>query len=202
LARVGYTMSMDIFEIYFAFLQGCAEHNQHESPEEGWEWNHTLPRCLFGDQPVGQWLTLEQHTVASILQSEAFNHSCVWGGMKTSCPPQWLPLFEKWASVHGRRVALHENTERARLRESYTDERLKQKQEWGKTSHTPESRRDAGRRGGSAGKGNPGRRVNNGKATNAQRWRCLVTGRVLPPGPLTMFQKSQKVDTSMRERVS
>lgn len=208
---------MNAFEIYYAYLRGCAEFNQQESPEAGWEWHHTLPQCLFGDQPIGLWLTKEQHAVASVLQSEAFQLCCVTGMMKKHLPEKWWPLFRKWKATHmviasaaltlelreelGRKLSAHPNTVRARLRESYSQERLAQRREWGRTSHSPESRREAGRRGGKAGRGNPGKRVNNGATTNAQKWQCLVTGKVLPPGPLTLFQRHRNIDPSLRTRV-
>jgi hypothetical protein len=43
------------------------------------EWHHILPRCLFGDQVWGCWLTLPQHSVASALQTLAFGRCCLHG---------------------------------------------------------------------------------------------------------------------------
>jgi len=40
-----------------------------------------------------------------------------------------------------------------------------------------------------------------GKITSAQRWRCLVTGFISSPGPLSLWQKARGIDTSLRERV-
>ena len=36
----------------------------------------------------------------------------------------------------------------SRFRENYTPERMEQRRQWGKTSHTPESRSAAGKKGG------------------------------------------------------
>jgi hypothetical protein len=64
--------------LYYRYLEGCRCYNeQNDLPEKGWEWHHTLPQCLFGDQPFGLWLTKEQHAVASALQSLAFGVNCV-----------------------------------------------------------------------------------------------------------------------------
>ena len=40
------------------------------------------------------------------------------------------------------------------------------------------------------------------KVTNAQKWECLITGKVLPPGPLSLWQKHRKIDTSQRKKVN
>ena len=74
------------------------------------EWNHTLPRCIFGDLPFGQWLTLKQHAVASALQTLALRKKCVGGFHKSLMPEElWelcLPYTQSWGSqlgsIHGR----------------------------------------------------------------------------------------------------
>jgi len=43
---------------------------------------------------------------------------------------------------------------------------------------------------------------NQAKVTNSQKWECLVTGKVLPPGPLSHWQKNRGIDTSLRRKVS
>lgn len=39
------------------------------------------------------------------------------------------------------------------------------------------------------------------KITNSQKWKCLVTGEILPPGPLSCYQRARGIDKSLRERV-
>lgn len=39
------------------------------------------------------------------------------------------------------------------------------------------------------------------KNTNSQKWKCLVTGETLPPGPLTCYQKKRGIDTNLRVRI-
>ena len=34
--------------------------------------------------------------------------------------------------------------------------------------------------------------------TNSQKWQCTVTGKILPPGPLTGYQKTRGIDPSNR----
>lgn len=53
--------------------------------------------------------------------------------------------------------------------------------------------KEAGRKGGK----NP----KSGKVTGAQKWMCLVTGKVLPPGPLTIWQRNRGIDTTLRKRI-
>lgn len=49
-----------------------------------------------------------------------------------------------------------------------------------------------GKRGGE--KGGP----IGGAITGKQRWQCTVTGRILPPGPLSIYQRNRGIDTSNR----
>lgn len=39
------------------------------------------------------------------------------------------------------------------------------------------------------------------KKTNSQRWECLVTGFITAPGPLTSYQRSRGIDTTLRKRI-
>jgi len=82
-------------ELYYRYLEGCRNFNElNDLPEKGWEWHHTLPQCLFGDQPFGLWLTREQHAIASILQSFAFGRMCTSGWHKKDLPEKWLGAFK------------------------------------------------------------------------------------------------------------
>jgi len=48
-------------------------------------------------------------------------------------------------------------------------------------------------------------RIKGGKTTaqklNQQKWKCLVTGYITTPGPLTSYQKRRNIDTSKRIRI-
>jgi hypothetical protein len=81
---------MDYFELYYAYLAWCEKDNYANYRDPGhdfMEWNHTLPQCIFGDQPIGQWLTIEQHAIASALQTLAFKTLCHCGWHKKHMPP-------------------------------------------------------------------------------------------------------------------
>lgn len=73
------------------------------------EWNHFLPRCIFGDWPIGQWLTKRQHAIASALQTLAFGKRCLCGWHKPYLPENLLelcwPLYCKANKVNGRKTA-------------------------------------------------------------------------------------------------
>jgi hypothetical protein len=156
--------------LYYRYLEGCRNFNElNDLPEKGWEWHHTLPQCLFGDQPFGLWLTKEQHAKASVLQSYAFGVCCVTGMMKKHLPAEWHEAFRFWRAKPMIKLNKEKTPEErsrlgvlginspqliaSRYKENYSAERLEQRREWGRNSHTPESRREAGRKGGSNGKG-------------------------------------------------
>ena len=40
-----------------------------------------------------------------------------------------------------------------------------------------------------------------GKVTSSQKWKCLVTGHVSTPGPLSRYQNARGIDTSLRKRI-
>lgn len=56
------------------------------------EWNHFLPQCIFGDQPIGHYLLLKQHAIASALQTLAFKKNCMCGWHKKFLPNVLLDL--------------------------------------------------------------------------------------------------------------
>jgi hypothetical protein len=81
------------WDLYVDYVQNCEKTNFEQGVEPSsskMEWNHFFPRCIFGEWPVGSYLTIEQHSIASALQSLAFNKSCM-------CPwhIKYLP-FELW----------------------------------------------------------------------------------------------------------
>ncbi|MDX1371194.1 MAG: hypothetical protein R3321_01920 [Nitrososphaeraceae archaeon] len=44
--------------------------------------------------------------------------------------------------------------------------------------------------------------INSPNHPTKQRWKCLVTGHISSPGPLTNYQKARNIDPSLRERLS
>ena len=68
------------WELYLAYIRHCEDSNQKydiDPHHYEMEWNHTLPQCIFGDQPLGQWLLKKQHAIASALQTLALQKNCL-----------------------------------------------------------------------------------------------------------------------------
>jgi hypothetical protein len=47
----------------------------------------------------------------------------------------------------------------------------------------------------------PGNQARGGATTGSQKYKCLVTGKVSAPGPLTLWQKKRGIDPTLRVRV-
>jgi len=70
------------WDLYVAYIDKCVRNNWINDIDPAhyeMEWNHFLPKCVFGDWPMGHWLTKHQHAVATALQSLAFNKCCLYG---------------------------------------------------------------------------------------------------------------------------
>jgi hypothetical protein len=118
------------WELYVAYIDKCVRDNWANDIDPHhykMEWNHFLPRCIFGDWPIGQWLTLRQHAIASALQTLAFKRNCMFGWHKWHLPKEILNL--SWPYYV---LANKAKGERAR--------------DMGTGIHTPEMRRDGGRK--------------------------------------------------------
>ena len=77
------------WELYVAYIDKCVHNNcinDIDPTHYEMEWNHFLPRCVFGDWPIGQWLTKRQHAIASALQTLSLQKNCMFGRHK-----QYLP---------------------------------------------------------------------------------------------------------------
>jgi|LauGreDrversion4_2_1035121.scaffolds.fasta_scaffold601882_2 hypothetical protein len=98
---------MDYFELYYAYLAWCEKDNwanMRDPNHDYMEWNHTLPQCIFGDQPIGQWLTIEQHAVASALQTLVYRRNCLCAWHKKHLPPLLLPEVWTFYVAHKSKV--------------------------------------------------------------------------------------------------
>ncbi len=83
------------WDLYVAYVHYCVEYNRkHDIDPHHYEmeWNHFLPQCLFGDQPIGQYLLLKQHAIASALQTLAFKTNCMCGWHKKYLPAKLIEL--------------------------------------------------------------------------------------------------------------
>ena len=80
------------WDLYIAYINECIKLNKANGIDPHhyvMEWNHTLPRCVFGEQPLGQYLTIRQHAVATALQTIALERNCLCGWHKQYLP-EWL----------------------------------------------------------------------------------------------------------------
>ena len=96
-------------ETYYAYLRWCVDFNERnliDPAHDQMEWNHTLPQCIFGDQPIGQWLTLKQHAIASALQTLAFRTNCLCGWHFCLLPQVLLELSHPFYSEMCRKSAI------------------------------------------------------------------------------------------------
>ena len=83
------------WDLYVAYIAKCVKENKERDIDPhhySMEWNHFLPKCLFGDQPVGHYLTLKQHAIASALQTLAFQKNCLCGWHKKHLPSKLWDL--------------------------------------------------------------------------------------------------------------
>jgi hypothetical protein len=83
------------WDLYVAYIAKCVKENKERDIDPHhyeMEWNHFLPKCLFDDQPVGHYLTLKQHAIASALQTLALRKNCMTGMMKEYLPEKLLEL--------------------------------------------------------------------------------------------------------------
>jgi hypothetical protein len=101
------------WDFYVAYVAKCVRDNRVNDIDPHhyqMEWNHTLPQCLFGDQPLGQYLTLQQHAIASALQTLALRKNCMCGWHKEYLPENLVELawayFETQCSDNGKKTAV------------------------------------------------------------------------------------------------
>ena len=87
------------WDLYIVYISKCVKENKEKNIDPhhyNMEWNHFLPKCLFCDQPVGHYLTLKQHAIASALQTLAFQKNCLCGWHKKYLPDTLLETSWKY----------------------------------------------------------------------------------------------------------
>jgi hypothetical protein len=97
---------MNLMIVYFRYLEKCKHDNTvnlRDPNHDYMEWNHTFPQCLFKGHGPGQWLTFEQHAIASALQTLAFDTNCLFGGMLKHLPNKLLDLCLPYYSEYCRK---------------------------------------------------------------------------------------------------
>jgi hypothetical protein len=106
------------WDLYVAYITKCVRDNwinDIDPHHYEMEWNHFLPKCVFGDWPIGQWLTKRQHAVASALQTLAFGKNCMFGWHKHHIPENLLVLAWPFYCKHAKKNAVIGGKKAARM---------------------------------------------------------------------------------------
>lgn len=112
-------MSTKYWDLYVYYVKKCERENYINDIDPAhyqMEFNHFWPKCIFGVWPVGQYLTLRQHAIATALQTLAFQRNCLCSWHKGYLPPKLLelawPYFCEAASVNGKKGVAVANQEK------------------------------------------------------------------------------------------
>ena len=149
-----------------------------------WELaHHPVPKCKGGSETV--WLLKEHHALHNLLQSEEFDYPCVYGWERNYVSEAFAELAEKWISAQ-RSIAGKSGNPNGKAKGGKAVGLLNRRRSTNNLSKEVLSL--GGKRGSSA--------------SNAQKWRCTVSGHVSNPGGLTSWQRKRGICTSNRERIS
>ena len=112
-------MAPNYWNLYVLYIERCVRENYENDIDPNhyeMEWNHFWPESIFGDWPVGQWLTLRQHAVASALQTVVFRENCMFSTHKSYLPLKLLelawPYYCKAMKKNGAKGAVAGNLEK------------------------------------------------------------------------------------------
>lgn len=219
----------------YEFVAGAYEF-YHENgispgdPNDGkWELAHfPIPDCKDGTEVIP--LLREHHCIQGLLQSEEFNHPCIWGDELPFLQEKWHPLFHKWRSELGRHAASFVSYEerakkgrrtqayfrtlppeefakiRARATATLLERHPNHFSTMGKRARELETQEVRSARGHALHTdrlpdGRSANAVELNLRTNSTKVRCLVTGYISTPGPLSIYQRKRGIDTKLREVV-
>jgi hypothetical protein len=117
-----FAMSTKYWDIYVLYIERCVKDNYENDIDPAhyeMEWNHFWPKSIFGDWPIGQYLTLRQHAIASALQTLVFKENCMCGWHKSYLPSNLLelawPYFCEACSISGAKGAIKTHSEKDEL---------------------------------------------------------------------------------------
>jgi len=216
------------WDLYVAYVHKCVADNWANDIDPAhyeMEWNHFLPQCIFGDWPIGQWLTIKQHAIASALQTLAFKRNCLCGWHKKHLPQILLNLTWEYYCNQSKNnaVTLHSvkteegkslvavesgkrNKGKKKIRRGrYNADRLNSiKNEEGKSVNAIKGgKRGAERMHSIKNENGKSKFASEGvKKVNAQRWVSTVDGFESNAGAVAKHNKANGWDPSLRTRIS
>jgi hypothetical protein len=97
------------WDLYVAYVNKCVRNNwinDIDPHHYEMEWNHWLPRACFPDILLGQWLTKQQHAIASALQTLALRENCMFGWHKKYLPNTLVELAWPYFRQSSRKAGL------------------------------------------------------------------------------------------------
>jgi hypothetical protein len=97
------------------FIKGCYDWYreadlQPGNPDDG-EWqecHYPLPKCLGGTETI--LLLKEHHAIQGVLQSEEYQHPCIFSWEKDFLGEPYLSLWLKWMKIKGQKMVEHRKT--------------------------------------------------------------------------------------------
>jgi hypothetical protein len=175
------------WNLYCLYVERCQKENYSRDvdPEHyEMEWNHFFPQCIFGEWPIGHWLTFRQHSIASALQTLAFNRNCMFSTHKRYLPPKLLELAWPYFREARRKNAEITNAE---------------KDELGRSVNAVKGAEAANAEKDELGRSIRG--VKGAERTNAQIWESTIDGFRSGPGPVAYHNKANGWDPKARIRI-
>jgi hypothetical protein len=97
------------WDLYVAYVDKCVHDNRVNDIDPHhyeMEWNHFFPKCVFGERPLGHWLTKKQHAIVSALQTLSLERNCMCRWHKKHLPKflvdlAW-PYYKRMCSENGK----------------------------------------------------------------------------------------------------
>ena len=102
------------------YVEGCQQWYREAdlqlgNPEDG-EWqqcHYPVPKCLGGTETI--LLLKEHHAVQGVLQSEEYQHPCIWGWERSLLSGEYLETYSYWMKSKGRSCGLNGDRSGKRL---------------------------------------------------------------------------------------
>ena len=189
------------------FVEGCLSKYRWERIPEGQVWHdahYPVPECLGGTETVRLWES--DHAVQGVYQSEEVGHPCIFGWEKKWLEGELLERFTFWRSKLGRKGYLamkevypgHTPETRRKQVESNLRNNPNHYRDLGIKARESETQEVRSARGHSIPKDAKAR---GREKTNTTLYVCLKTGHLSTAGPLTIWQRKRKIDTTQRIRL-